>query len=143
MLLLFCFLSWKIIHHIWHYCSALKCFEITYDNKIFRIITTLLKALRHIPTSIQSIESSCLCSHLYLHSVHEGMHIYAQFNTELWCIWHLSTKLKILLYSYLHTCVYTVQKQQVPKSQLSLSVLKRCKHGYGHFHFPLPYAGQI
>lgn len=48
-MLFFFFLLWKIIHHILHYCSAPKMFAMTYDNKIFCIITTLLKALRHIP----------------------------------------------------------------------------------------------
>lgn len=35
--------------------------------------------------------------------------------------------------SYLHTCLYTVQKQQPHSLQLSLSLKKRCKHGFGLF----------
>lgn len=69
LLFFFSFMEDKTLYLALLYCSAPKISAMTYDNKIFFIITTLLSALRHIShESIQSTESSSLCRHLYLHS---------------------------------------------------------------------------
>lgn len=97
-----------------------------YDNKIFRIITTLLKAWRHIPPqAFSQLKVLLYADILYLHRVHEGMHIYAQFNTFQFDIWVQKWNVYC---SYLHTCLYTVQKKQqvlTLQLRLSLSVLEK------------------
>lgn len=77
MLLFFFFLLWKIIiHHIWHRYSAPKFFAMTYDNKIFCIITTLLKSFKtHSAQVFSQLKVLVYADILYLHSVHGGMHI--------------------------------------------------------------------
>ena len=94
----------------------------TYDNKIFCIITTLLKSFKtHSAQAFSQLKVLvyadiciyivCMKACTYMHNL---ILSYGAFDigVQKWNFYC----------SYLHTCLYTVQKQQLLNLQLSLSL---------------------